>query len=118
VTSQEVEVEPRSTVRASEPAEDETEESSHVVAETNNAKVKRKKMLERYMVSKMALVVESLEIEEIARARTSSAVTKFSMVVKDWKDEMKLYESATSPLVNSIQSFSFNLTMTFYLIAA
>jgi hypothetical protein len=34
VTLQEVEVEPRSTVRASEPAEDETEESSHVVAET------------------------------------------------------------------------------------
>ena len=52
MTSQEVEVEPRSTVRASEPAEDETEESSHVVAETNNAKVNGKKMLERYMVSK------------------------------------------------------------------
>lgn len=118
MTSQEVEVEPRSTMRASEPAEDETEESSHVVAETNNAKVERKKMLEKSMVSKTALVVESLEIEEIARARTSSAVTKFSMVVKDWKDEMRLYESATNPLVNPIQSFSFTLSMTFHSIAA
>jgi hypothetical protein len=118
VTSQEVEVEPRSTVRASEPAEDETEESSHVVAETNNAKVKRKKMLEKSMVSKMALVFESLEIEEIARARASSAVTNLSMLVKDWKDEMRLYKSATNPLVNSIQSFPFTLSMTFYSIAA